>query len=109
MSIELPSPIARYFTADLDPDPQAMADCFSENATVRDENHVHTGRDEIRQWKVYYSKKFTATSTPIAIAHDRGRTVVTCNVEGNFPGSPIDLRYFFRLEGDKIGELEITL
>jgi hypothetical protein len=109
MSIELPSPIALYFTADLDPDPQVMADCFSDNATVRDENHVHTGRDEIRQWKVDYLKKFTATSTPTAIAHERGRTVVTCHVEGGFPGSPIDLRYFFRLEGDQIGELEITL
>jgi hypothetical protein len=109
MSLELPLPIARYFTADLDPDPQVMADCFSDNATVRDENHVHTGRDEIRRWKVDYSKKFTATSTPIAMAHERGRTVVTCNVEGNFPGSPIDLRFFFRVEGDLISELEITV
>ncbi|WP_248313550.1 nuclear transport factor 2 family protein [Bosea sp. F3-2] len=109
MSLELSTPIARYFTADLDPDPEAMADCFSENATVRDENKVHTGRNEIRQWKVDYSKKYTAKSTPISVAHDRGRTVVTCHVEGNFPGSPIDLRFFFRLEGDKIGELEVTL
>ncbi|HEY5797043.1 MAG TPA: nuclear transport factor 2 family protein [Bosea sp. (in: a-proteobacteria)] len=108
MSLELPLPIARYFTADLDPNPQTMADCFSAKATVRDENQVHTGLGEIRQWKVDYSKKFTATSTPTAVAHDRGRTVVTCHVEGNFPGSPIDLRFFFRLEGDKIGELEIT-
>jgi hypothetical protein len=109
MSLELPASVARYFTADLDPNPQAVADCFSDKATVRDENHVHTGRDEIRQWKIDYSKKFTATSTPISVAHDRGRTVVTCHVEGNFPGSPIDLRFFFCLEGDKIGELEITL
>lgn len=109
MSLELPPPITRYFTADVDPNPQAMADCFSEKATVRDENHVHTGRDEIRQWKVDYSKKYTATSTPIAVADERGRTIVTCKVAGNFPGSPIDLRYVFRLDGDKIGELEITL
>jgi len=33
----------------------------------------------------------------------------TCHVEGNSPGSPIDLRYFFRPEGDEIGELEINL
>lgn len=109
MSLELSMPIARYFTADLDPNPQAMADCFSDNATVRDESKVHTGRNEIRQWKVDYSKKYTAKSTPISVAHDRGRTVVTCHVEGSFPGSPIDLRFFFRLEGDKISELEVTL
>jgi hypothetical protein len=109
MSVELPTPIARYFTADLNPDPQAMADCFSDKATVRDENNIHTGPDEIRQWKVDHSKKYTAVSTPISVAQDRGRTVVTCHVEGNFPGNPIDLRFFFRLDGEKIGELEITL
>jgi hypothetical protein len=40
---------------------------------------------------------------------ERGRTVVTSHVAGDFPGSPVDLRYFFRLENDKIVELEITL
>ena len=28
-------------------------------------------------------------------------------VVGNFPGSPVDLRFFFKLEGDKIASLEI--
>lgn len=109
MSVELPAPIARYFTADLDPNAQTMADCFSIRATVRDEDHIHTGRDEIRQWKVEYSEKYTAKSTPISVAQDRGRTVVTCHVEGDFPGSPIDLRFFFRVEGDLISELEINV
>lgn len=109
MPPELPGPVARYFISDLDPDPQEMADCFSNQGMVRDENKVHTGRDEIRQWKADYSKKYTARSTPVSVTQDRGRIVVTCNVEGNFPGSPIDLRYFFRVEGDKISELEITV
>lgn len=109
MSLELPEPIARYFTADFDPNPQVMADCFSDRAIVRDENNIHTGRDEIRQWKVDYSKKYTAQSTPVSVAQDRGRTVVTCHVEGDFPGSPIDLRFFFRVEGGLISELEITV
>lgn len=109
MSVELPAPIARYFTADINSNAQAMADCFSDRATVRDENDVHAGPDEIRQWKVDYSKKYSAISTPTSVVQDRGRTVVTCHVEGNFPGSPIDLRFFFRLDGEKIGELEITL
>lgn len=109
MSLDLPEPIARYFIADIDPNPQRMADCFSDRAIVRDKNSIHTGRDEIRQWKVDYSKKYTAKSTPISVAQDRGRTVVTCHVEGDFPGSPIDLRFFFRLDGNLISELEITV
>jgi hypothetical protein len=108
MSLDLPASIARYFAADIDPNPQSVAECFSENGAVRDKSQVHTGHDEIRRWKVDYSKKYTARSTPLSVAHDRGRTVVTCKVEGSFPGSPIDLRFFFRVEGDKIGELEIT-
>ena len=35
--------------------------------------------------------------------------VVTSHLVGNFPGSPVDLRFFFKLEGDKIASLEITL
>jgi hypothetical protein len=35
--------------------------------------------------------------------------VVTAHVAGDFPGSPIDLRYAFVLAGDRIARLEITL
>jgi hypothetical protein len=35
--------------------------------------------------------------------------VVTCHLAGNFPGSPIDLRYMFVLAGDKIASLDIVL
>jgi hypothetical protein len=36
-----------------------------------------------------------------------GKTVVTCHLVGNFPGSPVDLRFLFDLEGDKIASLEV--
>jgi hypothetical protein len=34
---------------------------------------------------------------------------VTSHLVGDFPGSPVDLRYFFVLDGDKIASLEISL
>jgi len=34
--------------------------------------------------------------------------VVTSRLSGNFPGSPADLRYFFRLESGRVAFLEIT-
>ncbi len=108
MSIELPSAISKYFAADRDLNPDAVAQCFSDGATVRDEGHVYSGPGEIRRWKDDSSKKYTYTATPLAMAHERGRIVVTSHVEGDFPGSPVDLRYFFRLEADKIAELEIV-
>lgn len=36
-----------------------------------------------------------------------GKTIVTSRVTGNFPGSPVELRYLFGLEGNKIASLEI--
>lgn len=109
MSIALPAAISRYFEADRGRDAKLVALCFSDNATVRDEGHVYNGPDEIRQWKAGSSKKYSYTTTAITIAQEHGRTVVTSHVEGDFPGSPVDLRYFFRLEDDKIAELEIVL
>ena len=37
-----------------------------------------------------------------------GVHTVTGHVVGNFPGSPVDLRYHFRLERGRIASLEIT-
>jgi hypothetical protein len=34
--------------------------------------------------------------------------IVTSRLTGNFPGSPVNLRFFFRLEGDQIESLEIV-
>jgi hypothetical protein len=50
---------------------------------------------------------FQATSEPFSCAEKEGKTVVTSHLVGNFPESPVDLRFFFKLEGDKIASLEI--
>jgi hypothetical protein len=106
--IELPSAIAAYFNADKG-DPDAVAACFTDDALVTDEKKQHRGKDAIRAWKTESSSAYTYTTEPFAIATEDGKTIVTSHLVGNFPGSPIDLRYFFRLEGDKIAELEIKV
>ncbi len=108
MSITLPPPIAAYFTAD-STQHTGVAECFTESAVVKDEGMTHVGRDAIRQWKAESSIKCTYVSEPFAVARDRERTIVTSHVTGNFPGSPVDLRYSFVLEADKIASLEIGL
>lgn len=108
MPITLPAPIAAYFAADRH-DADAVAACFSESATVLDEGKTHIGREAIRQWKAETSGKFSYTVEPFAVAGDKDRTIVTGHVSGDFPGSPVDLRYAFTLEGDLITGLEITL
>jgi len=54
------------------------------------------------------STKYEYTSEPVACEEKDGIIVVTSHLVGNFPGSPVDLRFFFKLEGDKIASLEIV-
>jgi hypothetical protein len=107
MPINLPEPIAAYFAADAR-DAAAVADCFSLGATVRDEKRTHTGRGAIQAWKAEASSKYSYTAEPIEVGENGGKTAVICRVSGNFPGSPIELRYAFATDGDLISSLEIT-
>jgi len=102
----LSKPIAAYFAADK-AGGAAVSRCFTENAIVKDEGHVYTGIAEITRWKTEASQKYEYTCQPIACEQEGGRTVVTCTLTGNFPGSPVDLRFFFELAGEKIASLEI--
>jgi hypothetical protein len=57
---------------------------------------THRGRDAIREWMADEAQQY-------------GKTQVTAHAVGDFPGSPIDLRFFFVLANDKVAELEITV
>lgn len=108
MAIELPKVIADYFAADRGGSAEAVAHCFTDAAVVKDEGKTHSGCDAIRRWKADSSTRYTYAVEPFSISVEAGRAVVTSHLAGDFPGSPVDLRYLFRLEGDRIAELEIT-
>ena len=108
MSINLPKPIDAYFAADR-ADSEALALCFTNDAVVKDEGHTYKGLAAIKQWKTDSATKYTYTSVPFACEEKDGKTIVTSRLTGNFPGSPVDLRFFFGLEGEKIAFLEIIL
>ncbi|MFJ3462918.1 nuclear transport factor 2 family protein [Achromobacter spanius] len=105
--LNLPEPIAAYFAADKQ-NAEAVARCFTAGAIVKDEGRSHVGPDAIRAWKAEASNVYTYTSDPFAMEQKDGRHLVTSRVVGNFPGSPVDLRYDFRLERGLIASLEIT-
>jgi hypothetical protein len=106
MPVDLPKPIAAYFAADK-ADGETVAQCFTRDGFVKDEGHTYQGTAEIKQWKTATSAKFAYTSEPFASQQQEAMIVVTSRLTGTFLGSPVDLRYFFRLEGDKIASLEI--
>jgi ketosteroid isomerase-like protein len=107
MPLLLPKPIAGYFAAD-PADRDAVADFFTLDAVVIDEKQTHRGRNAIARWKAETSAKYDYTSEPVAIDDQGERIIVTAHVAGNFPGSPVDLRYAFTLAGDAIARLEIV-
>ena len=104
MSIDLPAPIAAYFAAD----GGGVASCFIEDAVVVDERREHRGRQAIGHWKTEATARYHYTSEPLAVDFSGADVTVSARVTGEFPGSPIELRYRFTLDGDKIARLEIT-
>jgi len=106
MNLDLPEPVAAYFVADRE-DGDAVARCFTEDAVVTDEGHTHRGRTAIKKWKEDASAKYQYICEPFASEGQAGKVVVTSRLTGNFPGSPVDLRFYFTVDRDKIASLEV--
>jgi SnoaL-like domain len=108
MSLHLPKPIELFMSSENSHDPNAIAACFAPDAIVRDEGRTRTGLNEIAAWRRETEVKYHHTVTPLAVAKREGKTVVTTEMSGDFPGSPITVDFVFQLKGDKIASLEIA-
>lgn len=105
---KLIEPVANYIAAANAQDIEAVTASFSEGAVVQDEGQNRQGIAAIRQWAVVVSKKYRPTVETLDVAQADGRTILTARASGNFPGSPVELRYVFTLNGGKIERLEIS-
>jgi hypothetical protein len=106
MVLRLPQRVATYFNADKE-EGEAVAQRFTATAVVKDERQTCRCRAAIRQWEAGVSTRYQYTSEPFACEQKGGQVVVACRLTDNFPGSPVILRFFFGLEGEKIAALEI--
>jgi ketosteroid isomerase-like protein len=106
-TISLSPVIATYFDADRTDDIDALMECFTQDARVHDEHEDHVGREAIRAWKLAARQKYQYTSTPLSVREEGDVEVVHSRLEGNFPGSPVEVDYSFALGGDKITSLRI--
>ena len=107
-SLTLPDPIAAYFVADTQ-GPEQVAQCFTPNAVVKDNDHIFSGRDAIRAWKQAADARYTCTTEPFSLDLIEGAHAVKAHVAGNVKGSPLDMKFFFRLERGLIANMEITV
>jgi hypothetical protein len=105
--LNLPEPLAAYFEADRH-GARPVGRCFTSDGRVVDEGHTHVGPSAIEAWQAAAAAKYACSAEPIALEqHDR-KYIVTSRVTGDFPGSPVVLRYAFVLERGKIASLEIS-
>ena len=107
MSIQLPPPIALYVQLENAGDTATLSTCFAPHAIVRDEGHTYEGLAAITAWKAETKKKYHHTVTPLEVAQQHGKTVLTARLTGDFPGSPVAVHFDFVLEAGKILSLEI--
>jgi hypothetical protein len=110
----LPEVITQYFAAASARDTGALLACFASDGSVTDEGRMMTGHQAIRAWREGAISQYSYTTEVVGTGvADRstdkvGTEVIIARVEGDFPGSPVDLKFRFVLRGDLIASLEIA-
>lgn len=109
MKTELPLLAENYIRLSNAHDAAGVARCFSADAEVHDDGGVHRGSAEIRDWCRASSEKYA----PTIVVNDYQPTntggIVTGDVHGNFPGSPLRMRFDFTLGASAIDALAISV
>jgi hypothetical protein len=101
-------PVEAYFEGRNARDLARALSGFSETAVVRDESRIHRGPQEIRAWMTETIEAYDDRSELLNVEADGATFIATARVSGNFPGSPITLRYHFATERGLISSLEIA-
>ncbi|MBI5706959.1 MAG: nuclear transport factor 2 family protein [Armatimonadetes bacterium] len=107
-SVVLPETIRTYFDAK-GGDAGDAAACFTSDAVVYDigEDLTFSGVDQIRSWLGHTADEYKLTSEVRSCEESASGYRVGVVISGDFPGSPYEFAYRFKLEGSKIKELAI--
>ena len=108
MNIQLTEPVRSFFLLSNGASTSLVTQCFSEDAVVRDEGQIHEGWSAIQIWIGETRDKYQYIAEPQRLEQENEKTVVTSKVIGNFPGSPILLKYVFQVKDKKIKSLEVA-
>ncbi|OLY94365.1 hypothetical protein SAMN05444008_10546 [Cnuella takakiae] len=90
-------------------DSAAFANFFAADAVVFDEGKTHQGRMAIQQWNAQTNQEYQTTLQPMGYAETEGGGVLTTQVSGTFPGSPIVAKYHLQIADDLIQSLKIAV
>lgn len=103
----LAEPIAAYFALPKQAGIGDLKAVFADDAHIIDEAEGHTGFPAIADWWREVNEKTPFETVPHKVTERDGLTIVTAEVSGAFPGSPVMLDHHFRLLGGRVVELEI--
>jgi ketosteroid isomerase-like protein len=106
--MNLPKVIADLVAAQNRFDAPAYTNCFSETAVVFDEGKTHTGKKAIEQWIDESNKKYKSVMKPLSITPEGKTSVLSTEVSGTFPGSPIVIKFHFDIKDGLIQALKVT-
>jgi hypothetical protein len=106
-SMNLPPIIQKYIDASNAHDVESILACFADDAIVRDENETRNGKNEIEVWLTTTIEKYNFKFKPLGSQDRDNETVVSVEISGTFPGSPISLDYHFAIGSGKIASLTI--
>ena len=102
--------IAGYLAAANARDSSAATRFFAENASVFDEGNHQVGTQAIAQWMEDTAQRYQPRVEVLNVQQRTGKVLVQNLISGTFPGSPLELRYTFRLdEQGKISRLDISV
>ena len=105
--MELPKIVERFIKTQQVYDSKAFADCFTETAIVYNEGKTHTGKEEIKVWIEHSMNAYNSKLELLNYEQSESKGILTANVSGTFPGSPIVLKFNFGLKNDLIDSLEV--
>ena len=107
MPISLVPIIESYVDASNTHDVKSILACFADDAVLRDENATRRGKIDIEHWLGETIDKYKFHFKPLSAEERGNETVVSVEVSGSFPGSPVTLDYHFTVANDKISSLII--
>ena len=99
--------IQNYIDASNAHDVNSILACFADDAVVRDENATRRGKTDIERWARETIDKYKFHFKPLSAEKRGTEAVVSVEVSGTFPGSPITLDYNFTVANEKISSLTI--